>query len=56
MKNLNTSSGSEFNVELKNGKNGYIKWFFHADLHYSNDDEKIKQVNERIMFVVLSLI
>ena len=44
MKNLNTSSGSEFYVELKNGKNSDVKYFFHADIHYSNDDKKIKQV------------
>ena len=44
MKNLNSSSGSEFHVELKNGKNSDVKYFFHADIHYSNDDKKIKQV------------
>ena len=44
MKNLNTSSGSKFYVELKNGKNSDVKYFFHADIHYSNDDKKIKQV------------
>ena len=44
MKNLNTSSGSKFYVELKNSKNTDVKCFFHADIHYSNDDKKIKQV------------
>ena len=44
MKNLNSSSGSEFHVELKNGKNSDVKYFFHADIHYSNDDKIIKQV------------
>ena len=44
MKNLNTSSGSEFYVELKNCKNSDVKSFFHAGIHYSNDDKKVKQV------------
>ena len=44
MKNLNSSSGSEFHVELKNGKNSDVKYLFHADIHYSNDDKIIKQV------------
>ena len=44
MKNWNTSSGSEFYVELKNGKNSDVKYFFHADIHYSNHDKKVKQV------------
>ena len=43
MKNLNTSSGSEFYVELKNGKNSDVKYFFHADIHYSKDDEKLNK-------------
>ena len=42
--NLNTSSGSKFNVELKNDKKSDVQCFFHADIHYSNDDKKIKQV------------
>ena len=44
MKNLNTSSGSKFNVELKNDKKSGVKCFIHADIHYSNDGKKIKQV------------
>ena len=43
MKNLNTSSGSKFYVELKNGKNSDVKYFFHADIHYSNDDKKLNK-------------
>ena len=43
MKNLNSSSGSEVHVELKNGKNSDVKYFFRADIHYSNDDKKLKK-------------
>ena len=46
MKNLNTSSGSEFYVELKNGKNSDVKYFFHADIHYSNDGKKLNKAYE----------
>ena len=42
MKNLNTSSGSKVNVELENDKKSGVKCFIHADIHYSNDDKKIK--------------
>ena len=38
MKNVNTLSGSEFYVELKNGKNSDVKYLFHADIHFPNDD------------------
>ena len=43
MKNLNSSSGSKFHVELKNGKNSDVKYFLHADIRYSNDDKKLNK-------------
>ena len=43
MENLNTLSGSEFYVEPKNGINSDVKYFFHADIHYSNDDKKLNK-------------
>ena len=44
MENLNTLSGSEFYVEVKNCENSDSKCFFHAAGHYANDDKKLKQV------------
>ena len=44
MKNLNTSCGSKFYVELENDEKIDVKCFFHAGIHYSNDDKKVKQV------------
>ena len=36
----NTSSGSKFNVELKNDKISDVQYFLHADIHFPNDDKK----------------
>ena len=44
MKNLNTSTGSKFYVDLKNIKIIVVKVLFHVDIHSSNEDKKERHV------------
>ena len=44
MKNLNTSTGSKFYVDLKNVKISVVKVFFHVDNQSSNEDKRERHV------------
>ena len=44
MKNLNTSTGSKFYVDLKNVEISVVKKFFHVDNQSSNEDKRERQV------------
>ena len=44
MKNLNTSTGSKFYVDLKNVKISVVKVFFLVDKQSSNEDKRERQV------------
>jgi len=44
VKNLKTSSGSKFFVDLKNIEIIVVKLFFHIDIHSSNEDKKERHV------------